>query len=539
MDDKALQEVTPCPDNCDCFGYTLHCAHEMKKILPQLSPQLRILLLRNVRVNINHIRFKEGKRIMLIQLNVTKAGLTEIEPSHLSRLTFLKNLNLSHNNIAKLKRRTFTMLKNLVSIDLSYNQLTNLGPDDFFGADMTKEIYLNNNSIQRISHWTFYKLEQLKTLILSNNKIDDLGVNAIYSLNLEVLNIRNNPLSRINETKLLSSFLNLKELYTSPREICCNVPRYLQCVPIIKLSSISGCGKLISSNIARPILWCAVSTLLTLQLVSIAWFVCQIHASPGGKNLYNIISLLVFVLGIYASIYFLVILSVDLSFKGYYSFFDATWRESIACNLLNTLSYSSFQTTMFLALLISCTRAIATRFPFKARDISMWGVLGAASSCFLLSTGLGYPGLTMRNYVKVPESALGLGLLLPSIGMNDGQIPWHSVLFVAQSTCILFAMCCFQTMLVTSLLKSRNIVTNQNANVARRKKAASTSRLTLLLILLQYIPLLTLHILRVFLVDIQTSVAVFVTFGTLWYVHIINVLIYCFASSAFRHCMCR
>ena len=189
---------------------------------------------------------------------------------------------------------------------------------------------------------------------------------------------------------------------------------------------------------------------------------------------------------------------------------------------------------MFLSLLISCTRAIATMYPFKAQETSMWGILSGVVICFFSTTVLGYPGLTVPEYVNLPDRALGLGFLLPNIGRQGGHIPWNTILVLIPSTSILLAICCFQIMILKGLLKVPNTMAKVASSIAFRRKASRTSLVTFLIILLQYSPLLMLHILTVFKIPLQRGAIFFTTTTMLWFVHLMNFMIYVVASGEFQ-----
>ena len=312
LDDKALQDVAKCPGNCSCSGYALRCTGEKHFILPQLSPLQRIVLLHNIHINLDDIRFKEEKIIFLMYLQLTNAGLKGIQPHQVSHLTFLKELNLGHNSIVDLKSNTFFMLKNLLSVDLSYNQLTSLNPSIFVGAGPITRIYLKHNKIHLISHCTFEPMMQLRVLVLSENNIDELGENILCSVTLNILDVSNNPLSRVDKIRLIESYQHLKQLNTSPNEICCHIPKGMSCYPLVQISGISSCERLIFSKIAKALLLSAALILFALQIESIVWFTSQIRISSSGKYVFNILSMLIFSLGTYVSTHFLIVLAIDL-----------------------------------------------------------------------------------------------------------------------------------------------------------------------------------------------------------------------------------
>ncbi len=183
-DDQALRHAQ-CPSHCSCVGHAMLCKSSKLNSIPKLSIYLRVLFMKDIPLNMGHIKFHEGSFVFLLQLTITNASLESFAPMHIARLTFLQNLNLSYNNILSLKPGTFSTLKNLLSIDMSYNLLSTLYPDMFEGPQMVKDLRLDNNNIRLISACAFRSMSRLQVLKLSHNRIAHLGDNILCSSNFE------------------------------------------------------------------------------------------------------------------------------------------------------------------------------------------------------------------------------------------------------------------------------------------------------------------------------------------------------------------
>ncbi len=332
---------------------------------------------------------------------------------------------------------------------------------------------------------------------------------------------------------LLDSYQHLIFLNTTPVRIRCRVPEDIQCYPLVKLSSLSSCERLIHSTPVRYLLWCSASITLPLLGGAIAWFIYQIRVTVSDKNLYHILSLIQFLSNTYVCAYLYAIAAADYISQGYYAVFEATWRRSIPCILLNSLSYSVFQTGQFLCFLISCTRAAAVLLPFKAVDMSKLGIFIAFAVWFILSLILGYAGLTrpISGYVNLLQSALGLGLLLPA---TKGYTPWYMLLFIVPNGSVLLSICVCRATLLKGLLWVPEAVASLAASRAFRRRATHTCIMTLLVGLTQYSSLLILHTSAIFQLPIGTSVPFLLVIVTLCYISITNVMVYFIGSSDFR-----
>lgn len=531
-DDKALRYAR-CPSPCICLGYAMLCESSKLEYLPKLSMCLRVLVVKDIPINMNNIKFQESNFVFLLRLRITNASVARLEPRHIDRLTFLQNLNLSHNSILRLNPGTFKTLTNLLSIDLSFNALSILQSHMFDGAQMVTHLTLANNNIRLISRRTFQSLSQLQQLKLSNNKITQLGENILCSPSLKVVDISYNIFSKIDEDVLIGSFQHLKVLNTSPRRICCGVSSGLHCYPKVVLSKISSCSHLVASITTRAILWFVGAALLPLLGICVAWFVYQIRTSD--NNLYNILSSLNFGTNLYICVYCFIISFVDHVYKGHYFFFDEVWRQSTACILLNCLSYSFFQTMAFLCTLISCIRTIAILYPFKAPEISVWGTLIAVMLWFVICIIVSYSCLTWvwPGFYKISETAVGLALVLPGIGHEKVNVQWHMLLFIVPSVLVLFCFCCTQGIGIKGLMKESDTGATEIAR-RNRRRASRTSLVTLILTLVQFCPLLLMHILAVFGVTVQPNISFFFTITTLFLIPLINVILHVVISGAFQ-----
>ncbi len=107
---------------------------------------LRVLWLDTPAIKITNIKFGDGN-IFLLDLLVTNANLDHLEPMHLSRFLFLKNLNFSYNSLTRITAGAFSAMHNLEMMDLSHNRLELLHPDIFTGAQVLAGLNLNHNKL--------------------------------------------------------------------------------------------------------------------------------------------------------------------------------------------------------------------------------------------------------------------------------------------------------------------------------------------------------------------------------------------------------
>jgi hypothetical protein len=125
-------------------------------------------------------------------------------------LTYLKILDLSHNNIENIDILFNCKLWNLDKLNLSYNKISNIATLESANFKYLKELNLSENNITNIEVFEKVKFENLETLKLNKNKASNIEVlenikfKKIKELDLSQNNIstRNRRLLEIIKNKL-------------------------------------------------------------------------------------------------------------------------------------------------------------------------------------------------------------------------------------------------------------------------------------------------------------------------------------------------
>lgn len=155
----------------------------------------------------------------------------DLSNNHISNITFtdypivgnaLSLLNLSNNQIYKIKRDAFDRFTNLVTLDLSNNLI--YGPDleekMFNYLKKLKYLNMEKNPIRRIKKdtFTFYELPSIKIFDLSHCEIGELGVGSLDLPSLEHLDLSWNKLKSFKEDSF-RMLVSLKTLDMSHNRI--------------------------------------------------------------------------------------------------------------------------------------------------------------------------------------------------------------------------------------------------------------------------------------------------------------------------------
>ncbi|XP_055843495.1 leucine-rich repeat-containing protein 20 isoform X1 [Episyrphus balteatus] len=137
------------------------------------------------------------------KLDLSECELMQVPEAvyHLMRNTSLKTCNLSGNVIKKISPKFAVKFNLITDLNLSHNQMAKL-PDEL--AELASLARLN------ISHNTFivlppvvFKIPNLRELDASHNAIIEIDTDQmITSNNLELVDLRHNPLGRSSHRKL-------------------------------------------------------------------------------------------------------------------------------------------------------------------------------------------------------------------------------------------------------------------------------------------------------------------------------------------------
>ena len=118
-------------------------------------------------------------------------------PNSISRLTQLKKLNLSHNQLGSLPE-WISQLTQLESLDLSCNQLTSL-PESIGELKRLKTLIIASNRLETIPV-SIGQLVSLHTIVLDQNRIESLPESLGQLKRLNTISVDRNRLSSIPES---------------------------------------------------------------------------------------------------------------------------------------------------------------------------------------------------------------------------------------------------------------------------------------------------------------------------------------------------
>ncbi|XP_054710330.1 uncharacterized protein LOC129220026 [Uloborus diversus] len=183
---------------------------------------------------INPNAFASCKSIQNLKLRSNK--LTEF-PKALNSLTFLKHIDLTHNQVYNISNNTFQGLKNIVSLHISKNHVGNMTKGCFQDLTSLKTLDLSYNKIQSLGHSLFDDVPELRVAKFNDNQLTDINglfmnLRYLHTLNvsrnkitwfdyalvpteLKILDIHDNQIDKIGNYFELEQLMNLRNVDAS------------------------------------------------------------------------------------------------------------------------------------------------------------------------------------------------------------------------------------------------------------------------------------------------------------------------------------
>ncbi|XP_023032241.1 chaoptin isoform X2 [Drosophila willistoni] len=137
----------------------------------------------------------------LIWLGLDNNNLKTISNESFSQMRELSYINLSFNQLKMLPKGLFQpdIHSHLVEIELSYNALEHLAPQTFHNLGDLQTLNLQSNHLKSIARHAFHNLEFLRYIDLSHNRLTNISHAAFTILpNLAALDLMHNQLCSLS-----------------------------------------------------------------------------------------------------------------------------------------------------------------------------------------------------------------------------------------------------------------------------------------------------------------------------------------------------
>ena len=333
--------------------------------------------------------------------------------SYLKLMSGLVELNLEHNRkLSFVSHGSFTGLKMLESLDLSFTAISWLAPDIFDDLSSLKTLSLKGSSLVSVK---FRLPETTEFFNIELTNITDIG------------------------KEVFSKVRNMEEVRSSTYKLCC--PRVLgQNIPThlchFTGRAISSCSELIKETPLIFLVWLnGLATCVGNALTLVYRFTWEkeLLRKPYGLVVTNL-SISDLLMGVYL----MIIAVADRLFYGEYVLHDFTWRNSPVCQTAGVLVKMTSLTSLLFISLITVDPYLAVRYPYGEVRLSIRTVNIAISGVWLfgLSAALLHLLPPTRHWEIFSSNGMCVALPLSS-ERRPGQ--WYgATLFVGVDLIFIF-----------------------------------------------------------------------------------------------------
>ncbi|KAL3289714.1 hypothetical protein HHI36_023114 [Cryptolaemus montrouzieri] len=158
-------------------------------------------------------------------LDISYNQISQLDDYDFSKnnLVELKFLNISHNKLSQVNVYAFDRLRELITLDLSYNAMQYILPKWFECMPKLEHLFLRGNYFGDMSYLLKYSFnsKSLKTLDLSKSYISYLKSDVFKLPNLEYLDLSENQLISLSQ-KIINPLRSLKVLKINGNSFSCN-----------------------------------------------------------------------------------------------------------------------------------------------------------------------------------------------------------------------------------------------------------------------------------------------------------------------------
>ena len=411
-----------CPIECVCFGLHVDCSgrsvcHPRSKtanttrVLNIPSTTRGFDISTNPRLY-NIVTLEKLDLLLLLNLNLSSCEIEEFPKTMFYSMRELRTLDISYNKIRRLTSNMFlyqTMLEKFIFIG-NIKPLI-FEPESFNGLSSLQLLTLSKLRIKYVSRDTFANLK-LDELSISYSTIDAVEVNSFGRLQAKAVYFNTTMIKTMSKS-MFDGIQKIELFKTDEYKFCCVKPLGVSdnnCFP--KHDEVSSCDDLIRNEVLVPLIWLIGFFSVLTNGASLVYRFARQRKQL--KRNYGIFVSHLAVSDSFMGIYLLIIAAADSYYRGIYIYHDDFWRESIVCQLAGVLSLVSCESSVLLICLITLDRFLVVKYPLgqvrieveqgKKLALLIWGIV----SFFAILPVAIYPVFESKFY-----SASGVCLALP------------------------------------------------------------------------------------------------------------------------------
>ena len=349
---------------CRCKGFAVDCSssHFAGNSSIWLSPTTRWLDVSLSPNAISFIVFNETNVHKFVHLNLSHTELQNLTEIPLEYMKNLMTLDISYNLLKTIGTKTFLNQSRLTNLVLKGNfEMLTFETDALNGLPSIRELRLSDLEIALISKSAFADL-YLRILDLTNNVIHDLASNAFELLFVDKLFLNGSDIMAFSPD-MFSGIQSVNLIKSDKFLFCCIRPSYLaeeNCLP--QKDEFSSCSDLMRNEVLRALVW--IISIMALLGNACSLVYRFIFDRKGLKLGYGIFVSNLAVSDFLMGVYLIIIASADQHYRGNYIFHSDDWRYSTWCQFAGFIATLSSETSVMIMILITFDRILVTKFPF-------------------------------------------------------------------------------------------------------------------------------------------------------------------------------
>ena len=441
-DDEMFCELksVQCPISCNCLIFAISCVQ-------LLSIQFSYIISKTS-------LFSFFGSVFISETNIPLFELIEYQ---LQKAYFIY---LPKNNIHF--QCPIMFLRNVVLLDLKFNNLFEIHPKCFSLSIFLKSLSLNNNHIIYLSIYSFHNLHNLMFLNLSNNPFTNLPLKCFWGLfYLKILDLGTIKFKKIQAG--IFTFANVKVIKSLDYKLSCVSSDYSFCTsyPPWYVS----CSDILPGTLLKLIY--IIISILVICLNSLSTLIKVTEKCTDG----NILKIKVIGLSLSDSlcgIYLGVIWVSDILFKSVFIINEELWKSHPLCFAGCTVVLWYTISNQLLLVYLSGTRLMAILYPIKRKLISWNQVVYQVNIIHMFSISF---SLFLTLVFKYIESYLPTNLCLPFIDPSGLSLLTKIISWTVITTQSLFSIiiALMNIFLVYNINKSiRSLQTSKSTNISSK-----------------------------------------------------------------------
>jgi len=188
-----------CPASCICKWKsgkeTVECVNRNLRGIPNgINPDTQVLdVSGNSIKNLSKDRFESLGLVNLQRIYMATCSISFIDDRAFSGLKNLVELDLSFNNLTAVPSATFTDYTSLMRLLMNGNQIKHIKTRAFHPLTSLTNLELSRCGIQTIDEDAFLGLDKLEWLKLDGNQITGMKGDTIFPRNIHGITLHNNP----------------------------------------------------------------------------------------------------------------------------------------------------------------------------------------------------------------------------------------------------------------------------------------------------------------------------------------------------------